>query len=307
MVPMPSLETRDLRLVLAVADSGGATRAARSLALSQSAVSHQLKNLEERLGQSVFEREGRGLKITQAGERLLALAREVLPPIAEAEREIRRGLRARRVELRVASQCYTAFHWLPRALIALSEQHPEVDLAVLDRAPANVLGALLADELDLALCIDRVKAERELERVELFSDELVLAVPHGHPLARRKYVDGRDLGAETLIAGYIDETERRRVQRTLFEHGGGVRRVVRLPLTNDLLELVRAGLGVAIVAAFTLGPKLERREVRAVRLTPRGIKRRWTAVFRKASRAADAIRTLLESISLPRRQPLSKR
>jgi LysR family transcriptional regulator for metE and metH len=295
---MPSLETRDLRLVLAVADSGGATRAARSLALSQSAVSHQLKNLEERLGQSVFEREGRGLKITQAGERLLALAREVLPPIAEAEREIRRGLRARRVELRVASQCYTAFHWLPRALIALSEQHPEVDLAVLDRAPANVFGALLADELDLALCIDRV---------ELFSDELVLAVPHGHPLARRKYVDGRDLGAETLIAGYIDETERRRVQRTLFEHGGGVRRVVRLPLTNDLLELVRAGLGVAIVAAFTLGPKLERREVRAVRLTPRGIKRRWTAVFRKTSRAADAIRTLLESISLPRRQPLSKR
>ncbi len=304
---VPSLETRDLRLVLAVADAGGATRAARSLSLSQSAVSHQLKNLEERLGQRVFERDGRGLKITPAGERLLALARDVLPPLADAEREIRRGVRARRVELRVASQCYTAFHWLPRALIALSEWHPEVDLAVLERAPANVTGALLADELDLALCIERVKRARELERVELFSDELVLAVPYGHPLARRKYVDGRDLAGETLIAGYIDEAERRRVQKTLFQHGGGVRRVVRLPLTHDLLELVGAGLGVSIVAAFTLSPKLERRELQAVRLTPRGITRHWTAVFRKASRAAEPIHTLLSSIPLPRRQPLSKR
>ena len=302
-----TLETRDLRLVLAIADSGGATPAARRLALSQSAVSHQLRNLEERLGQSVFERNGRGLKITPAGERLLELAREVLPPIAETERQIRRGVRARRVELRVASQCYTAFHWLPRALVGLAEQHPDVDLVVLDRAPANVPGALLADELDLALCIDRTKAQRELERVELFSDELVLAVPYGHPLSRRKYVDGRDLGAETLLAGYIDEAQRRRVQQQLFEHGGGVRRVVRLPLTDDLLDLVRAGLGVSIVAAFTLAQKLERRELQAVRLTPRGITRSWTAVFRKSSRAAEPIRTLLESIELPRRQPLSKR
>lgn len=302
-----AIETRDLRLVLAVAEAGGATPAARRLALSQSAVSHQLRNLEERLGQSVFERDGRGLKITPAGERLLELAREVLPPIAQTEREIRRGVGARRVALRVASQCYTAFHWLPRALIALTEHHPEVDLVVLDRAPANVSGAVLADELDLGFCIERPKAHRELERVELFSDELVLAVPYGHPLARRKFVDGRDLTGETLIAGYIDEAQRKRVQGKLFEHGGGVRRIVRLPLTEDLLELVRAGVGVSIVAAFTLASKLERRELQAVRLTPRGMPRTWTAVFRKSSRAADPVRTLLESIELPRRQPLSKR
>ena len=302
-----SLETRDLKLVLAIADSGGATRAARLLALSQSAVSHQLKNLEERLGQSVFERDGRGLKITPAGERLLALARDVLPPMLEAEREIRRGVRARRVELRVASQCYTAFHWLPRAMIALSERHPELDLAVLERSPPNVPSAVLSDELDLGFCIDRVKPARELERVELFADELVLAVPYGHALARKKYVDGRDLAAETLITGHIDETERRRVQQRLFEHGGSVRRVVRLPLTDDLLGLVRAGLGVSIVASFTLRSKLERREVEAVRLTPRGISRRWIAVFRKRSRVVEPIRTLLQSVELPRRQPLSRR
>jgi DNA-binding transcriptional LysR family regulator len=78
-------------------------------------------------------------------------------------------------------------------------------------------------------------------------------------------------------------------------------------LTDDLLELVRAGVGVSIVAAFALASKIERRELQAVRLTPRGISRSWTALFRKSSRVAEPIRALLRSIELPRRQPLSKR
>jgi LysR family transcriptional regulator for metE and metH len=301
-----SLETRDLRLVLAIADAGGATRAARLLALSQSAVSHQLRNLEDRLGQNVFERDGRKLRITPAGERLLVLAREILPPIAETERDLKRGVTARRVELRVATQCYTAFHWLPRALIALTQHHPEVDLALPERSAVEVAHALGAGELDLGLCIGKVKGAG-LERVELFHDELVLAVPFGHPLARQKFVEGPDLVNETLLAGYIEESQRKRVVEQLFGQGGGVRRVVRLPLTEDILDLVRAGVGVSIVASFTLGPKLERRELQAVRLTRRGIERTWSAVFPKSSRLRAPIETLLGSISLPRRQPLSKR
>ena len=109
-----SLETRDLRLVTAIASAGGATRAAKQLHLSQSAVSHQLRGLEDKLGVELFKRQGRRLEITAAGRRLVEVASQVLEPLLRAELELRRGALIERPKLRVATQCYTAYHGLPR-------------------------------------------------------------------------------------------------------------------------------------------------------------------------------------------------
>src|SRR5947208_1844558 len=103
MIPNPTLEARDLRLVLAIAECGGATGAARALHVSQSAVSHQLRSLEERLGVPVFQRDGRRLCITPAGERIVKLARDILAPLAQAELELKRAGSVRRQTLRIAT------------------------------------------------------------------------------------------------------------------------------------------------------------------------------------------------------------
>jgi LysR family transcriptional regulator for metE and metH len=290
------LEARDLRLVRAISESGGATRAARSLHLSQSAVSHQLRGLEERLGLDLFRRDGRKLTITPAGQRLVELSHHVLGSLLQAELELRRGAVTERTKLRVATQCYTAYHWLPRAVTALLSEHPDVDLSLFGEPLGDAAEALDDERVDLALCVTPPK-KRDFTVVPLFEDELVLAVPRRHRLANKKYADGRDFEGETLISNNISTIERDRVKRLLF--GGSdpkLLRVLRLPVAEAVLDLVEAGLGVAIVAGFTVRARLERGDLAAVRLTRPGISRQWSGVFRKGSPLARPIRTLLGTL-----------
>lgn len=299
-----TLETRDLRLVQAIAEAGGATQAARQLHLSQSAVSHQLRGLEERLGVELFRRQGGRLRITAAGERLVALAQQVLLPLLQTELELRRGAWQERPKLRVATQCYTAYHWLPKALQALMAEHPEVELVLQSDIVGDAAQHLRDDHADVVLCV-MPPGRGPFTRLALFKDELVLAVPRGHALVRKKFVDGKDLAEETLIQSQTSAHERDRVRRLLFGEHGGVKHVLRVPVTEAVLDLVQAGMGVSILAGFTLGPRVQRGELAAVRLTQRGLLRRWSGVFRKETRLQGPIRTLLSTLKrhgLPRAQ-----
>ena len=297
-----SLETRDLRLVQAIAEAGGATQAGKQLHLSQSAVSHQLRGLEERLGLELFQRQGRRLRLTSAGQKLVDLAHQVLLPLWQTELELRRGTFKERPKLRLATQCYTAYHWLPKALQALTLEHPDVDLVLQNDIVGNADEPLRDDRCDLVLCVTPPN-KGSFAHVPLFKDELVLAVPRGHALARKKFVDGSDLAEETLIQNNVSPQERDRVKKVLFGEHGTVKRVLRLPATEAVLDLVQAGMGVSILAGFTLAARVERGEVEVVRLTRRGFPRTWSGVFRKGSPLDAPIRTLLGTLKrqgLPR-------
>jgi LysR family transcriptional regulator for metE and metH len=265
-------------------------------------VSHQVRALEARLGLELFERHGRTLRLTPAGERLLELAHELLAPLARAELELKRAARPKRQTLRVGSQCFTAYHWLPQAYALLAEQHPEVELSLVADAANEVPAAFDDDRLDLALCVSCPRS-RELSQRELFRDELVLAVPRGHPLGRRKYVDGADLAGETLVLTPTSAAERERVLRVLCPRGAKFGRVIRIPVAEAVVELVAAGVGLSIVPSFMLGPYLERAAIEAVRLTPRGLSRVWHGAYRKASPLTPAIDSLLDLLQqhAPRR------
>ncbi len=298
-----TLETRDLRLVQAIAETGGATQAAKRLHLSQSAVSHQLRGLEERLGLELFRRQGGRLCITLAGERLVQLAQQVLQPLLQAELELRRGSFRERPKLRVSTQCYTAYHWLPKALQALMTEHPAVELVLQTDVVGDAEQFLREDRADVVLCVMPPSKSQAFTRVPLFKDELLLAVPRGHRLARKKFVEGSDLAEETLIQNNTSALERERVKRLLFGQHGGVKHVVRLPVAEAVLDLVQAGMGVSIVAGFTLGARIQRGELEAVRLTRRGFPRSWSGVFRKGCALEAPVRTLLGTLKrhgLPR-------
>lgn len=290
-----TLEARDLRLVQAIDQAGGATQAAKQLGLSQSAVSHQLRGLEERLGQPLFRRQGKRLQITPAGRKLSELAQQVLLPLLQTELELRRGLLRERPKLRVSTQCYSAYHWLPRALQALASEHPEVELVLQSDVVGNAAEHLKEDRSDLTLCVIP-PTKGTWTSVPLFKDELVLAVPCGHALGRKKFALGSDLATETLIQTAVSPLERERVVKVLFGEHVSVRHVLRLPVTEAVLDLVQAGMGVSILPAFTLQRRVERGEIEAVRLTSRGFPRSWTGVFRKGSPLEAPIRTLLGTL-----------
>jgi LysR family transcriptional regulator for metE and metH len=296
VLPATTIETRDLRLVRAIAESGGVTRAGRALGLSQSAVSHQLKSLEERLGVHLFERRGRGVRMTDAGRRVLELSREVLEPMARVESELRGGARGGRTRtLRISSECHTAYAWLPRVLGELANRHPDVALRIVAQSTSDLADALADSAIDLALLIERPATKGHVS-TPLFDDEIVAVLSPGHPLASKPFLQGRDLASEMLILPEVSRAVSDRVRRRLFPAGGTFRRSMRVPLTEAIVELVRARHGVSLLPAWSVSGPAARHEVVTVRLTQHGLWRTWYAARRRDSSLEDAIATLAELV-----------
>src|SRR5882672_4763782 len=142
------LEMRHLRLVSAVADLGSLTRAGERLHLTQSALSHQLRDIEARLGTPLFLRIGKRLVLTPAGTRLLASAREVLARLQQAEDDIRQLGRDRAGVLRITTECYTCYHWLPPLLTRFRRRFPRVEVRIDVDATSRPIASLFDGKID---------------------------------------------------------------------------------------------------------------------------------------------------------------
>src|SRR5215472_17130717 len=159
------LEIRHFRLVLAIAEASSVTRAGERLHLTQSALSHQLKDIEDRLGVRLFHRVGKRMVPTPAGEAVLRVAGGVLDVIQRTEDEVRRSSGRARGILRIATQCYTCYHWLPALLTEYRVVHPGVDVQVEVAHTDAPLEALLNGRLDVAVMSDRVRDRRVVSKV----------------------------------------------------------------------------------------------------------------------------------------------
>jgi len=294
------LEIRHLQLVAAVADAGGVTRAGRVLHLSQSALSHQLRDAEDRLGTRLFDRVGKRMVLTLAGERVLRSARAVLDELQRAEEDVRAaGARPRKI-LRLTTECNTVYHWLPARLRLLERRHPEVETQVVAGATNDPLPSLLEGRIDLAIVYRKTRDARLRVR-PLFRDEQVVVLPPGHRLEGRAFVVAADLAAEHLIL-YSTPREANLVFReVLIPARVSPARVTHIQLTEAIVEMVKAGLGVSVLARWAVAPQLERGELKALPLTPAGKFRHWSAAWR--ARPAPPPH-LLDFVDLLARHPL---
>jgi LysR family transcriptional regulator for metE and metH len=273
------LEIRHLLLVRAVAEEGSVTRAGRRLHLTQSALSHQLRDAEERLETRLFDRIGKRMVLTAAGDRLLRSAEAVLDELSRAEQEIRREARSPRGVLRLTTQCNTVYHWLPSRLRLFQERHPEVDLQVVAGATDDPLPALLEGRIDLAI-VHRPGRDARLAQVPLFRDELVVVLPPGHRLVARPCVEAADFLPEHLIVYSMPRESNLVFRDVLIPAGVTPARVTQIQLTEAIVELVKAGLGISVLARWAVAPQLERRDLVARPLTAAGRFREWSAAYR---------------------------
>jgi LysR family transcriptional regulator for metE and metH len=301
------LDVRDLALVQAVAGTGSVTRAGAVLHLTQSALSHRLRSVESRLGTALFLRLGKKMVLTPAGERVLASARRVLDEVDRAEDEVRVLARDGSGVLRLCTQCYTGYHWLPPLLRAFHAKHPRVEVQIAVGATSRPVDALLAGEIDLAVLTSPADDPRLLVR-PLFDDEMLAVVAPGHRLARRGRIEPADLAPEHLLV-YNEERDSYVFQRILDPAGVRPARVSKVPLTEAILELVKAGMGVAVMARWAIAPAVASRAVRALRITRRGIVRRWDAATLRGRPEprwrADFVALLRERARPARRFPTS--
>jgi LysR family transcriptional regulator for metE and metH len=278
-----NLELRHLRLIQAVAQDGSVTRAARRLHLTQSALSHQLKDAEAGFGTLFFTRLNKRMILTTAGERLLKSARLVLDEMARVEEDIRQLTLNREGVLRISTECYTCYHWLPPLLKIFNGEHPRVDVRIVVEATRDPHRALLDGEIDLALVSSPVRNSK-LSYKPLFEDELAVIMSNDHPLSSRPFVRAEDFASEHLII-YSAPEENRAVQQVLVPAGVTPRKVSNVQLTEAIVEMVKAGVGVGILARWAVSPQIEAGMIRALPLTGKGLHRRWCAATLKSSYA----------------------
>jgi len=285
------LDVRHLRLVVAVASLGSLTAAAGRLHLTQSALSHQLRDIEERLGVPLFLRRSRRMVPTPAGQRVLETAGPLLDELERMEGAVRDLATNRQGLLRVATECYTCYHWLPGVLGEFGRKCPGVDVRIEVDATARPLPMLLAGKLDLALMTSAVRDKR-LATTPLFRDELLVVMAAGHRLANQRYVRASQL-ADEVVFTYSPPEESYVFQKLLTPAGVNPRRIQQVRLTEAILELVRAGLGVAMLARWAVEPSLDPASLVGRPLTARGFYRHWSAVVpRSLARTPEVVEFL---------------
>lgn len=292
-----SIELRHLRTLLALAETGSLSTAAERVHLTQSALSHQIKALENAFGVSLFQRKSTPLRLSAAGERLLRLAQAVLPEVKAAERDLARMAQGQAGRLRIAVECHTCFDWLMPAMDAFREHWPEVELDLVSGFQRDPVPGLLTDAADLAITSEL----QDLPGVvfhPLFRYEILALLSKSHPLAERSYLRPEDLQGETLIT-YPVEEERLDVIRAFLRPAGiqpASRRTAEL--TVAILQLVASRRGVAALPAWAVEGYVEKGYVIAKPLGPQGLWNRLYAASTREQAELSYLRDFLDTVRM---------
>jgi LysR family transcriptional regulator for metE and metH len=267
---MARLERIHLSLLREVDRRGSLTAAAKTLGLTQSALSHTVKRIEQQFGTPIWGRQGRGLRLTPAGNYLLSLAQRVLPQLDHAERVLDQFARGERGTLRVGMECHPCYRWLLQIVEPYLRAWPDVDLDVRQRFQFGGLGALFGHEIDMLVTPDPVR-RKGLHFQPVFDYEQVLVVAKQHAFAGRAYVVPSELEGETLIT-YPVEIERLDVYSQFLLPAGAVpKRHKIIEATDIMLQMVPGGRGVAALPAWLVAEYQDEVDIVPVRLGRRGI------------------------------------
>ncbi len=298
------LELRHLRTLVALRDAGSLSRAAQLLNLTQSALSYQLKALEDQYGAALFERKSQPVLFSAPGQRLLRMADAVLPQVAEAERDVGRLVSGAAGALRIAVECHTCFDWLMPAMDALRERWPEVELDIVSGFHADPVGLLQQDRAELAIVSDLDEAESGVVVHPLFEFEIVALLPKGHALAAKPHLEAADFAGHTLITYPVPDEMLDLVRRVLKPAGvEPPRRTTEL--TVAMLQLVASGRGLAALPLWAVSGYLERGYVASRPIGPEGLTGRLYAVVPERLAAkpyiADFVQVMRETslVTLP--------
>lgn len=274
------LEFRHLRTIKAIHEAGGLARAADVLNITQSALSHQVKGLEEQAGIELFVRRSKPLKLSSAGMRLLKLADKVLPEVEALEEDFRALRSGKSGRLHIAIECHACFEWLFPVLEQFRQNWPDVDVDIRPGLAFGALPALMREEVDLVVSSD----PEDLAGVSfapLFDYEPVFVASSQHPLAKKPWIEAEDFRDETLITYPVDRTRLDVFSQLLLPAKVEPRAVRQVELTAVILLLVASNRGVAVLPDWVLREVKYQPDYITRPVTEKGLTKRLYAATRE--------------------------
>ncbi len=287
------IEFRHLRTIKAIHEAGGLARAADVLNITQSALSHQVKGLEDQAGIELFVRRSKPLKLSAAGLRLLRLAEQVLPQVESMAAEfaaLRDGAAGR---MHIAIECHACFEWLFPVLEHFRKDWSDVDVDIRPGLAFDALPALMKEEVDLVVSSDPEELEG-VEFVELFDYAPVFVASKQHPLAQKAWIDAADFRGQTLITYPVERSRLDVFSQLLIPAKVEPASVRQAELTAVILLLVASNRGVSVLPDWVVREVKYSSDYVTRPLTEKGLTRRLYAAVRKDDRDKPYMERLIE-------------
>ncbi|CAB3847509.1 HTH-type transcriptional regulator MetR [Achromobacter aegrifaciens] len=289
------IDVRHLQTLIALRDSGSVSKAASWLRLTQGALSHHIKALEDFYGLPLFVRKSTPVVFTPAGRRLLETADAVVPLLHQTTRDLTRLAKGAKGTLRIALECHTCFDWLMPAVDAFRARWPEVEVDLVSGYQADPVALLHKERADVAL-VSCQEPENGVDFHHLFKYRLMAVVANDHPLAQKKILQAEDFAGETLITYPVPDESLDIIRQLLAPAGINPKRRTT-ELTVAILMLVATSRGIAVLPRWAIQSYLQRQYVSARPITDAGL----TAEVWAAMRASESTKPyLVEFVSLIR-------
>lgn len=287
------LDRIHLSIIHEVEKQGSLTAAASVLHVTQPALSHSMKKLEQQLGTDIWLREGRSLRLTQAGQYLLAVANRVLPQLKLAEERLQQFAQGERGSLRIGMECHPCYQWLLKIVSPYLAAWPDVDVDVKQKFQFGGIGALFGYEIDLLVTPDPLD-KPGLVFEPVFDFEQVLVVASNHKLAKEEYVKPKQLTNEVLVS-YPVPPERLDIYSMFLTPAGIIpKRHKPIETTDIMLQMVASGRGVAALPRWLVLEYADKMDVVPVRLGKHGIAKQIFLGVREADVEIDYLRAFIE-------------
>jgi len=273
------IEFRHLRTIKAIHETGGLARAADTLGITQSALSHQIKGIEDQAGVELFVRRSKPLKLSAAGQRLLAAADRILPEVAALEAEFSGLVQGRAGRMHIAIECHACFEWLFPVLEGFRKAWPDVDVDIRPGLAFDALPALRKEEVDLVVSSDPEEIPG-VTFLPLFDYEPVFVAAANHPLAQKEFVTADDFRDETLITYPVERSRLDVFSQLLSPAKVNPKEVRQVELTAVILLLVASNRGVAVLPDWVVRQTTYGSDYVTRPLTETGLTRRLYAAVR---------------------------
>lgn len=273
------IEFRHLRTIKAIHDTGGLARAADQLNITQSALSHQIKGIEDQAGVELFVRRSKPLRLSAAGMKMLAAAEAILPQVAALEAQFSGLVAGKAGRLHIAIECHACFEWLFPVLEQFRKAWPDVDVDIRPGLAFDAMPALRKEEVDLVISSDPEDLP-ETDFTPLFDYEPVFVASSAHPLARKDFVTAEDFRGQTLITYPVDRARLDVFSQLLSPAKVTPAEVRQVELTAVILLLVASNRGVAVLPDWVVRQVRYNSDYVTRPLTRDGITRRLFAATR---------------------------